>query len=120
VDVLRRVHELQPVGHARDLEHALDRLRAAHEHEPAPRVLQPPLDEHDEPQAARVEELEVAQVDRDDLDAGLERHDGTDEPWPCGTHSGETPNLMLGLAGIGHFLLRLGNPETPPLVALRF
>jgi lantibiotic modifying enzyme len=52
--------------------------------------------------------------------AGLERHDGTDEPWPCGTHSGETPNLMLGLAGIGHFLLRLGNSETPPLVALRF
>lgn len=29
-------------------------------------------------------------------------------PWPCGvTGAGETPNLMLGLAGIGHFYLRL-------------
>jgi lantibiotic modifying enzyme len=31
-----------------------------------------------------------------------------DLPWPCGvTTGGETPNLMLGLAGIGHFFLRL-------------
>jgi hypothetical protein len=52
-------------------------------------------------------------------DAGLERHDGTGVPWPCGTHSGETPNLMLGLAGIGHFLLRLAKPATPPLIAVR-
>ena len=43
VDVLRRVHELEPLGHARDLEHALNRLRAAHEHEPALALLQAPL-----------------------------------------------------------------------------
>jgi lantibiotic modifying enzyme len=31
-----------------------------------------------------------------------------DLPWPCGiTSGGETPNLMLGLSGIGHFFLRL-------------
>ena len=31
-------------------------------------------------------------------------------PWPCGTHTEETPNLMLGLAGIGHFYLTLAVP----------
>jgi lantibiotic modifying enzyme len=30
--------------------------------------------------------------------------------WPCGTLGGETPNLMLGLAGIGLFYLRLHTP----------
>jgi len=29
-------------------------------------------------------------------------------PWPCGNGgAGESPNLMLGTAGIGHFYLRL-------------
>lgn len=38
-------------------------------------------------------------------------------PWPCGVPgAGETPNLMLGLAGIGHFYLRLHDPETVPSV----
>jgi hypothetical protein len=27
--------------------------------------------------------------------------------WPCGISGGQTPNLMLGLAGIGYFYLRL-------------
>jgi len=32
-------------------------------------------------------------------------------PWPCGVPGGpETPDLMLGLAGIGHTLLRLTDP----------
>jgi len=44
---------------------------------------------------------------------GLDRHGNGAAPWPCGTHSGETPNLMLGLAGIGYFYLRLGCQATP-------
>ena len=41
-------------------------------------------------------------------------------PWPCGTYgSVEVPGLMLGLAGIGWFYLRLADPETPsPLTIL--
>lgn len=33
------------------------------------------------------------------------------QPWPCGVPAaGETANLMLGTAGIGHFYLRLHDP----------
>ena len=39
-------------------------------------------------------------------------------PWPCGTYgSVEVPGLMLGLAGIGYFYLRLADPTgTPPVL----
>jgi lantibiotic modifying enzyme len=39
-------------------------------------------------------------------------------PWPCGTFgSVEVPGLMLGLAGIGYFYLRLADPAgVPPVV----
>ncbi|HEX6608579.1 MAG TPA: lanthionine synthetase LanC family protein, partial [Chloroflexia bacterium] len=33
--------------------------------------------------------------------------------WPCGTGGGETPGLLLGLAGIGLFYLRLHAPQIP-------
>ena len=36
--------------------------------------------------------------------------------WPCGVPRVEAPGLMLGLAGIGHFYLRLANDRTPPLL----
>jgi lantibiotic modifying enzyme len=40
-------------------------------------------------------------------------------PWPCGVlNAGETPNLMLGTAGIGHFLLRLHDPARTPAVMI--
>jgi len=40
-------------------------------------------------------------------------------PWPCGVPgAGETPNLLLGLAGIGYFLLRLYDAEANPTVLL--
>lgn len=40
-------------------------------------------------------------------------------PWPCGVpDAGETPNLMLGLAGIGYFLLRLYDSRAVPTVLL--
>lgn len=36
-------------------------------------------------------------------------------PWPCGVAgAGENPSLMLGLAGIGHFYLRLYDPQAVP------
>jgi lantibiotic biosynthesis protein len=44
-----------------------------------------------------------------------------DMPWPCGVNGGgETPNLMLGTAGIGHFFLRLyDSARVPSIVLLR-
>jgi lantibiotic modifying enzyme len=40
-------------------------------------------------------------------------------PWPCGVMGGgETPNLMLGLAGIGYFYLRLHDAARAPSVLL--
>ena len=40
-------------------------------------------------------------------------------PWPCGVMGGwETPNLMLGLAGIGYFYLRLHDPAMIPSTLL--
>ncbi len=40
-------------------------------------------------------------------------------PWPCGNGgAGETPNLMLGTAGIGYFYLRLYDPVAVPSVLL--
>lgn len=40
-------------------------------------------------------------------------------PWPCGNGgAGETPNLMLGTAGIGYFYLRLFDPVAVPSVLL--
>jgi lantibiotic modifying enzyme len=40
-------------------------------------------------------------------------------PWPCGLpNANETPDLMLGLAGIAYFYLRLAEPERIPTVLL--
>jgi type 2 lantibiotic biosynthesis protein LanM len=50
---------------------------------------------------------------------GIERHVSSANAWPCGTHTGETPGLMLGLAGIGLFYLRLENPSVPSVLILR-
>jgi lantibiotic biosynthesis protein len=42
---------------------------------------------------------------------GIERHHGPGaKGFPCGTAQGETPGLLLGLAGIGMFYLRLLDP----------
>jgi lantibiotic modifying enzyme len=43
--------------------------------------------------------------------AGIERHATHAHDWPCGTHAGQTPGLMLGLAGVGLFYLRLAQPR---------
>jgi lantibiotic modifying enzyme len=47
---------------------------------------------------------------------GLDQYAGTGVAWPCGTHTEETPNLMLGLAGIGYFYLRLAVPQVPSVL----
>ena len=40
-------------------------------------------------------------------------------PWPCGLpNANETPDLMLGLAGIGYFYLRLSDPSRISTVLL--
>jgi len=45
----------------------------------------------------------------------IEQHHRNDLPWPCGLPSpGEIPSLLLGLAGIGDFYLRLARPEVGP------
>lgn len=47
--------------------------------------------------------------------AGIARYGGSGA-WPCGTHTAETPNLMLGLAGIGDFYLRLYHGDAPSIL----
>jgi lantibiotic modifying enzyme len=48
---------------------------------------------------------------------GIASFHETDMPWPCGVLGrGESPNLMLGLAGIGYFYLRLHAPASVPCI----
>jgi lantibiotic modifying enzyme len=50
---------------------------------------------------------------------GLELYERPARPWPCGVRAGgENPSLMLGLAGIGWFYLRLHDPHGTPPVTL--
>jgi lantibiotic biosynthesis protein len=52
--------------------------------------------------------------------AGFEQFERSRIPWPCGLPgANETPDLMLGLSGIGYFYLRLADPvQTPPVTLL--
>lgn len=49
---------------------------------------------------------------------GIAMYEARDLPWPGGVPGGATPSLMLGDAGIGHFLLRLHDPAATPSVLL--
>jgi lantibiotic modifying enzyme len=50
---------------------------------------------------------------------GIETYLKARRSWPCGVvPGGETPNLMLGLAGIGHFYLRLYDSARVPSVLI--
>jgi len=52
-------------------------------------------------------------------EAGYERCERRRVPWPCGLRgANEIPGLMLGLAGIGHFYLRMSDPVRIPTVLL--
>jgi lantibiotic modifying enzyme len=49
----------------------------------------------------------------------LQKYSIEKNPWPCGVlNGGETPDLMLGLAGIGHFYLRLYDRQKIPSLLL--
>ena len=50
---------------------------------------------------------------------GIERFHTPRRPWPSGlTTGGQTPGLMLGLAGIGYFYLRLHDRSVPSLLVV--
>lgn len=50
---------------------------------------------------------------------GVDRFERRSAPWPCGVPGAlETPELMTGLAGIGHFYLRLADPAATPSILL--
>ncbi|HXL23523.1 MAG TPA: type 2 lanthipeptide synthetase LanM [Candidatus Dormibacteraeota bacterium] len=50
---------------------------------------------------------------------GIQMYEKNRMPWPCGVlGGGETPNLLLGLAGIGHFYLRLHDAAAYPSVLI--
>jgi lantibiotic biosynthesis protein len=51
--------------------------------------------------------------------AGSRAYAGNPELWPCGAQGGTTPALFLGLAGIGHFYLRLAQPLVPSVLLFR-
>lgn len=50
---------------------------------------------------------------------GRESYASRGRPWPCGAGPGEAPGLMLGLAGIGYFYLRLHDATVPSLLLPR-
>jgi lantibiotic modifying enzyme len=51
---------------------------------------------------------------------GIETYFATEEKWPCGTSlNDEIPSLMLGLAGIGYFYLRLADSSIPSILFIR-
>ena len=48
-------------------------------------------------------------------EAGVKEHATGARPWPCGP-GGEAPGLMIGLAGIARYYLRLQVPDLPSLL----
>jgi len=64
------------------------------------------------------ERVKEAALARDVGYAGIERYMRRGQEWPCGP-GGETPSLMLGLAGIGYFYLRLYDPAIPSVLMLQ-
>jgi lantibiotic modifying enzyme len=47
---------------------------------------------------------------------GVQLYSSAGQSWPCGTHTDLTPNLMLGLAGIGYFYMRHVEPDIPSIL----
>lgn len=51
--------------------------------------------------------------------AGINLYSNSGTPWPCGIiGAGESPGLMLGLAGIGYFYLRLHDHNNIPSILI--
>jgi type 2 lantibiotic biosynthesis protein LanM len=56
---------------------------------------------------------------REVAEDGVRKYRMERNPWPCGVlNGGETPNLMLGLAGIGYFYLRMHDRKKVPSVLI--
>ena len=52
-------------------------------------------------------------------DRGIQAVHAHRNPWPCGVlNGGESPNLMIGIAGIGYFYLRLYDSRATPSILL--
>jgi lantibiotic biosynthesis protein len=63
---------------------------------------------------------ELEEACRELAAAGCRRYEQPGACWPSGNaEGGYEPSLMLGEAGIGHFLLRLAAPEVPALLVLQ-
>ncbi|MBL7043526.1 MAG: hypothetical protein ISR77_33145 [Pirellulaceae bacterium] len=66
-----------------------------------------------------LERLELRVIAEEVGQRGMEQFERNNLPWPCGVaEAGETANLMLGLAGIGYFYLRLHAPNEVPSILL--
>lgn len=62
---------------------------------------------------------ELAAAVQSVAEQGREQHARLGQPWPCGVPlAGQTPGLMLGLAGIGWFFLRASDPSSTPSALL--
>lgn len=70
--------------------------------------------------SAAFDEPEYQHAARRVADRFVEWYGRTRSPWPCGVPGGgETPALMTGLSGIGHFFLRMSDPlRTPPVTLI--
>jgi hypothetical protein len=47
---------------------------------------------------------------------GIEQYGAKGRPWPCLNSGEEALPLLVGVAGIGHFLLRLCDPQVPSIL----
>lgn len=56
---------------------------------------------------------------REVAEAGVDAYARRGRPWPGGTHVGEVPGLMTGLAGIGTFLMRAAGRTGPSVLLPR-
>jgi hypothetical protein len=64
------------------------------------------------------DQAQAAELARDVARTGIERYLLRGREWPCGP-GGETPGLMLGLAGIGYFYLRMHDLSHPSVLMLQ-
>jgi lantibiotic modifying enzyme len=63
--------------------------------------------------------LEDASLDREAravAERGLARHGGHPTSWASGVGRGSNPSLMVGLAGVGHFYLKMAYPAVPSVL----
>jgi len=49
---------------------------------------------------------------------GIKKYESAIPYWPCGIQTGQTQDLILGLAGIGYFYLRQYDPINIPSILI--